>query len=165
MNHPLTPIPSRPDRTNWRERAACIGHDPEMFFADDKQTIAAAKAICAGCPARLLCHEDAETNRDYGVRGGIDRTPRVKRPPKRRGRIATGRRPPAETIAAAEQAVARGMGVAALAADLSIHATSLETILGRHGRWDLVVRLRAHGCGAGDAEHAARRAALAAALA
>src|SRR5690606_2495434 len=29
MNTPLTPIPTRPDREDWRTRAACIDHDPE----------------------------------------------------------------------------------------------------------------------------------------
>lgn len=162
MNNPLAPTPTRPDRTDWRARAACIGYDPEMFFANDQRTIAAAKAVCAGCPVRMQCHEDAEAHGDYGVRAGIDRTPRVKRSAPRR--LANGRRPVAETVRLAEQAVERGMGTGALARDLSVHTVSLETILTRAGRRDLVVRLRANGCGGGDAEHAARRAALAAAL-
>ena len=49
------------DESGWRRRAVCRGEDPELFFPIGSsgpaalQQIAAAKAICAGCPAREAC--------------------------------------------------------------------------------------------------------------
>ncbi|MFC9514376.1 WhiB family transcriptional regulator [Nocardiaceae bacterium NPDC056970] len=53
--------------------AACVDHDPEMWFADSKDhaTIVAAKAICAGCPALAGCRDYARGNkRQQGILAG-----------------------------------------------------------------------------------------------
>lgn len=74
--------------------AACIRDDvrPELFDNDEelldgsrsklKLNDAAAKAICARCPA--ICHEtcfeyhmDLPQTRDYGIRAGLDREERL----------------------------------------------------------------------------------------
>jgi WhiB family redox-sensing transcriptional regulator len=47
----------------WMDDAACIGHDPEWWFPDDRgrggaersATTQAAKAICATCPVSVKC--------------------------------------------------------------------------------------------------------------
>lgn len=46
----------------WRARAACATEDPDLFFPDDDtppERIAEAKQICAVCPVRQACLEDA----------------------------------------------------------------------------------------------------------
>lgn len=55
--------------------AACAlpGHDPEMWYADEPEIRAEAKAICAGCPMRQKCYDTAvETEQEWGVWGGAD---------------------------------------------------------------------------------------------
>lgn len=36
--------------------AACVGADPDLFFSDDADDIAAAKGVCSGCPVTVACH-------------------------------------------------------------------------------------------------------------
>jgi hypothetical protein len=62
---------------NWRTRAACLDVDPELFFptaesgpVHDAQ-VAAAKAVCAGCPVRAECLTEALARIAYGVAGGL----------------------------------------------------------------------------------------------
>lgn len=65
----------------WRTQAACLGHDPELWFPSKGDFVSAqkAKAVCAGCPVRAACLEDALTEIDdlaagtaaLGVRGGL----------------------------------------------------------------------------------------------
>lgn len=62
----------------WRAHAACRQEDPELFFPIGVTgaalgQIAAAKAVCAGCPVQEACLAFAlTTNQDYGVWGGLD---------------------------------------------------------------------------------------------
>jgi WhiB family redox-sensing transcriptional regulator len=51
------PVLAVAKRRDWRALAACRGVDPERFFPDamDGAGIAAAKAVCAGCPVRAEC--------------------------------------------------------------------------------------------------------------
>lgn len=65
----------------WRSRAACVYVDAELFHAPDlersdspaaTERIAAAKAVCATCPVRAECLQDAIDTRDgHGIRGGL----------------------------------------------------------------------------------------------
>jgi hypothetical protein len=62
---------------DWRRHAECRTADPEAFFpaaevgpAYDEQ-VAAAKAICAGCPVRPACLEFALTALAHGIAGGL----------------------------------------------------------------------------------------------
>jgi WhiB family redox-sensing transcriptional regulator len=55
----------------WRERVACAGKDPEIFFSDNANQ---AKRICARCPVQIECLEFAlsvEGCDAYGVYGGL----------------------------------------------------------------------------------------------
>ena len=61
---------------NWRTAAACLDVDPELFFptaesgpVHDTQ-VAAAQAVCAGCPVRAECLTEALARIPYGVARG-----------------------------------------------------------------------------------------------
>lgn len=54
---------------------ACVGQDPEMFFADDPEP---ARRVCARCSDSGACLTDALALGDaYGVRGGYSATERL----------------------------------------------------------------------------------------
>jgi Transcription factor WhiB len=61
----------------WRARAACRGVDPELFFPAAERgpvravQVAAAKAVCAGCPVRTECLAEALARIPYGIAGGL----------------------------------------------------------------------------------------------
>jgi WhiB family redox-sensing transcriptional regulator len=63
----------------WRDRAACLGADPELFHSSPSDRAgggtrreARAKAVCARCPVRAECLDWA-TSRDIreGIWGGL----------------------------------------------------------------------------------------------
>jgi WhiB family redox-sensing transcriptional regulator len=55
----------------WRQRAACRGVDPDIFYPVSDEEAEDAKAICAQCPVQQACLEWALTNRESdGVWGG-----------------------------------------------------------------------------------------------
>ena len=56
---------------NWRNRAACRGIDPDIFFPVTDEEAEPAKAICNVCPVREACLEFALAAREReGVWGG-----------------------------------------------------------------------------------------------
>jgi transcription factor WhiB len=64
----------------WRARAACREIDnPELFFPTAESgpartaQVAAAKAVCARCPVRQACLDEALRRIPYGICGGVDR--------------------------------------------------------------------------------------------
>ena len=64
-------------RADWRERAACLGQDPELFFPvgagrNSLLQTEAAKSICAGCPVIIRCRDSALENGYEGIWGGLD---------------------------------------------------------------------------------------------
>jgi WhiB family redox-sensing transcriptional regulator len=68
-----------PRPNQWRTHAACRETDPEVFFPDptDLLTIAQATIICAACPVRQVCADDALTRREkHGVWGGLTESQR-----------------------------------------------------------------------------------------
>ena len=89
----LAPISAQTDTDpgpDWRTRAACLDHDPEMFFPhpSDRDGEDAAVAICWQCPVEADCLADAlqiESGRSaqhrYGVFGGCtpDERARIER--------------------------------------------------------------------------------------
>jgi WhiB family redox-sensing transcriptional regulator len=63
---------------SWRQRAACRGLDPEIFYPAAEEDSDAAKAVCATCPVREACLEYALAAREHeGIWGGT--TPRERR--------------------------------------------------------------------------------------
>jgi len=56
---------------SWRNRAACRGIDPDIFFPVTDEDAEPAKAICNVCPVREACLEFALAAREReGVWGG-----------------------------------------------------------------------------------------------
>jgi WhiB family redox-sensing transcriptional regulator len=57
-------------RQEWRQFAACRGVDPATFFPErgDRETVEAAKSLCATCPVAEECIEYAVS---LGTRSGI----------------------------------------------------------------------------------------------
>jgi len=56
----------------WRNRGACNGLDPAVFFPDSEENAEEAKSICAECVVRLSCLEHALAVRERdGVWGGL----------------------------------------------------------------------------------------------
>jgi WhiB family transcriptional regulator, redox-sensing transcriptional regulator len=67
----------------WRDRAACLGMDTNLFFPEGGPA-AKARRVCAACPVRLECGEHARSAPEpWGVWGGIPererRRPRTRR--------------------------------------------------------------------------------------
>ncbi|MCS0638399.1 WhiB family transcriptional regulator [Streptomyces sp. LP05-1] len=62
---------------NWRNAAACLEEDPDLFFpigTGGPAVVQAeeAKRVCRRCPVREQCLEWAlETGQDVGVWGGL----------------------------------------------------------------------------------------------
>lgn len=62
---------------DWRTEAACLDEDPELFFPVVEEgplcadQVAAAKAVCARCPVRRLCLDDASGRLTHGIAGGL----------------------------------------------------------------------------------------------
>lgn len=56
---------------NWQFEAACLGVDPDLFFPGLGEDAEPAKRICAECPIRERCLDDAiERGEKFGVWGG-----------------------------------------------------------------------------------------------
>jgi WhiB family redox-sensing transcriptional regulator len=63
-------------QADWRDRAACLSEDPELFFPSGNSDsalaqIEEAKKVCQRCPVSGACLQWAlETGQDFGVWGG-----------------------------------------------------------------------------------------------
>jgi len=56
---------------SWRQKGACRGLDPAIFYPASEEDAAEAKAVCATGPVREPCLEWALVNREHdGVWGG-----------------------------------------------------------------------------------------------
>jgi WhiB family redox-sensing transcriptional regulator len=56
----------------WRNRAACRGIDPTVFYPASDDDAEEARAICGTCPVRQPCLEHALASREReGVWGGL----------------------------------------------------------------------------------------------
>jgi WhiB family redox-sensing transcriptional regulator len=82
---------------DWRQRAACLDEDPELFFPVGStgpalEQLERAKQVCHGCDVIDDCLEWAlETNQDAGVWGGLSEDERrsLRRSRQRRRRLAS----------------------------------------------------------------------------
>lgn len=64
-------VRDRIDAMVWRDRGACRGLDPGVFYPDTDDDADMAKAVCAECDVRLTCLEYALSHREkQGVWGG-----------------------------------------------------------------------------------------------
>lgn len=59
--------------SSWRDRANCLGVDPDLFFPERGASTREAKAVCHGCTARDACLEYALTSpvQKFGIWGGM----------------------------------------------------------------------------------------------
>lgn len=56
---------------SWRQRGACRGLDPDIFYPPTDEEAAEAKAVCAACAVRETCLEFAlDTREADGIWGG-----------------------------------------------------------------------------------------------
>ena len=82
MRNPYADAPERAPRTDWRDDAACLNYDPELWFSLDHDDKLRAKAICSACPVREACVTYATTRtprtRD-GIWGAFDMTTKYER--------------------------------------------------------------------------------------
>ena len=68
----------------WMSDAACLDHDPDLFFPlpGDNHQAKRAKDVCAGCPVRDFCRVYADANdhtRQHGIFGGLTEKQRARR--------------------------------------------------------------------------------------
>ena len=62
---------------DWRDQAACLSADPELFFPVGNtgpavDQIEKAKRVCSNCPVTEYCLQySLDTNQDSGVWGGL----------------------------------------------------------------------------------------------
>jgi WhiB family redox-sensing transcriptional regulator len=71
---PIQPADEPRREPNWQELARCnngTGSMTELFFSEQIDDIAAAKAFCLECPVKTQCLEGAMIRREpWGVWGG-----------------------------------------------------------------------------------------------
>ena len=59
-------------KASWRQRAACRGVDPDIFYPVSDEDAEEAKAVCASCSVRQACLEYSLAAREReGVWGGL----------------------------------------------------------------------------------------------
>lgn len=64
------------DDTPWRDRAACRGQDPDLWFPNKGQTAKTGRSICASCPAVVQCLEHAVATQPEGMWGATSKRQR-----------------------------------------------------------------------------------------
>jgi WhiB family redox-sensing transcriptional regulator len=83
--------------SDWHDRAACRGMDPELWFPvsifprtpEEARRLRVARSTCQGCPVRWECLDFAEGSDQYGIWGGLTRDERhaaARRRSRRRAR-------------------------------------------------------------------------------
>ena len=84
MNTPFqTNDPGDPySRETWRDQAACLDTDPELWFPvwpTSRMTLNRARAICSGCEVRQACLQYARDRPEpVGLWGGTVGSQRVQ---------------------------------------------------------------------------------------
>lgn len=88
----MSTLPTTIDE-RWHADAACAEADPSLFFAGDEESTRAAMELCAVCPVRRTCLEEAlALGEMHGVWGGTTEPERRRmiRARRRDARRATG---------------------------------------------------------------------------
>ena len=75
------------EAAGWRDAAACLHVDPELFYPLDERpdspAVTAAKQVCATCPVRKVCLADVMASEDptrrWGITAGLTPTERAAR--------------------------------------------------------------------------------------
>lgn len=82
------------DSFDWQFDAACRGTNADLFFPSTDDDDGPAKAICGGCPVRVVCLSFAiQRGERYGIWGGLDEKERSRLTAEERERVlaAAGR--------------------------------------------------------------------------
>ncbi len=89
-----TPTTTTADQARWHDQATCREVDPELSFPEAGGGGRAAKRVCAVCPVRAACLDDALARRDtaYGVLGGLTPSERRELLRQRAELVRSGRR-------------------------------------------------------------------------
>jgi hypothetical protein len=128
---------------DWRRHAACRTVDPELFYPTAQSgpahwaQVAAAKAVCAGCPVQDRCLSWAMESLPHGIAGGLTETERTSRRDtgQRRAhrsarRAVCAARPvaatPTENAAAGREALRAGSPAAKVAAEFGVTVRTAE---------------------------------------
>ena len=77
-------------QAEWRNRAACLGMDTDLFFPEKTENAAEAKQVCLSCPVREPCLEEAMSLAgadDSGIWGGASPDDRRSLSRRRRGDV------------------------------------------------------------------------------
>lgn len=62
------------DKHKWKESAACLNLDTELFFDKYEENLSLRPAIdsmCAGCPVARQCFAVGVSGKGWGVNGGV----------------------------------------------------------------------------------------------
>lgn len=81
---------------SWRDHAACLGMDTEVFFDNTAEGVAKAKAVCADCSVWEDCLDLALEDSLEGVFGGMtadERRDLLSGRPRRRSPMRRGVQP------------------------------------------------------------------------
>ncbi len=123
----------------WRDRAACLGEDPELFFPERGEWAKAerAKQVCRGCSVQGAClHESLYGPQAAGDEAGIfgGTTPRERRGLRRRSwRGAPARVTRERDLAAQALQRARAVGREEAARELGVSRVALTKAWQRFG--------------------------------
>lgn len=92
---------------NWRERAACLGADAQLFYVvADGPVSLQALAYCQRCPVLANCFDWAMNDTAFsGIAGGVIMTPRLRRQLRLMEEDDDGRLLAAESADAAQDAL------------------------------------------------------------
>ncbi len=68
----MTKQRTNPTNQTWRDRSACRGLDPGIFYPMGDEDSPEAKVVCEACPVRQPCLEHAlATRENEGIWGGL----------------------------------------------------------------------------------------------
>jgi WhiB family transcriptional regulator, redox-sensing transcriptional regulator len=123
------------ERRHWRRWASCRDHDPELFFPTAttgptyEAQVAAAKAVCAGCPVRAACLAEALESIPEGIAGGM--TEQERRSTRRRDadrRVTSVRRLDwvRDTATAGQRLLAKGLSPRVAAARCGVSVRTAQ---------------------------------------
>lgn len=139
---------------DWRDKAACLDHEAELFFPIGNtgmavRQVAQAIAVCASCRVKSECLRHAmDNNEDAGVWGGMPEDERRKlkrrdgRQRRARGDGSRGRYLPSEpTREIIQAAIQRGWNGAQVAREVGMTRAAISELLA--GRWTRVTEATA----------------------
>lgn len=73
--------PAPDEDRNWWDLAACAGYETDLFFPADHEPSFVVRRMCARCPVREPCLQDALSMPpylDHGVYGGTTEKERLR---------------------------------------------------------------------------------------